>query len=209
MDPYKETFDTWDKVAKLYESKFMELELYDDTYDDFCEELGLESATILEIGCGPGNVTKYLLNKNPNYRITATDVSPNMVALAKANNPKADCRVVDCREIDKLVGQFNGIVCGFYLPYLSEADTSKLIKDCSNLLEDKGVLYISFVEGDYSHSGFQTGSSGDRVYFHFYTLDGLTKMLDETNFEIITSYSKIYKSSLRQKELHTIIIARK
>ena len=32
-DKYTETFETWDKVAKLYQDLFMDLNLYDDTYD--------------------------------------------------------------------------------------------------------------------------------------------------------------------------------
>jgi hypothetical protein len=31
MDRYKETFETWNKVASLYQDKFMELDLYNDS----------------------------------------------------------------------------------------------------------------------------------------------------------------------------------
>lgn len=209
MDTYKETFDTWNKVAKLYQDKFMNLDLYDNTYDAFCEQVNMENSTILEIGCGPGNITKYLLNKRPDFRIEGIDISPNMIELAKANNPTADFKVMDCREIDKLQSKFDGIICGFCFPYLSEFDSSKLVKDCGNLLNDKGVLYISFVEGDYIKSGFQTVSSEDRTYFYFHTLDSLTKELTNNNFETIKLLNKNYKKSIATEELHTIIIARK
>ena len=209
MDRYKETFDTWNKVAKLYQEKFMDLDLYDDTYDTFCEEVNIENATILEIGCGPGNITKYLLNKRADFRIEGIDISPNMIELAKTNNPTADFKVMDCREMDKLQNKFNGIICGFCLPYLSKLDSSKLIKDCTTLLKDKGVLYISFVEGDYLNSGFQIASTGDRTYFYFHTLDSLTKELKVCSFETVKSFRKNYKKSLAAEEIHTIIIARK
>jgi trans-aconitate methyltransferase len=91
VDRYKETFDTWNKVARLYQEKFMDLDLYDDTYDTFCDEVNIENATILEIGCGPGNITKYILNKRPDFIIDGIDISPNMIELAKTNNPTADC----------------------------------------------------------------------------------------------------------------------
>ncbi len=209
MDTYQETFDTWNKVAKLYQDKFMDLDLYDDTYDTFCEDVNIENATILEIGCGPGNITKYLLNKRPDFRVEGIDISPNMIELAKANNPTADFKVMDSREIDKLHSKFDGIICGFCLPYLSEFDSSKLVKDCGNLLNGKGILYISFVEGEYSKSGFQTASSGDRTYFYFHTLDNLTKELTTNNFEAIKILNKNFKKSIATEEVHTIIIARK
>jgi SAM-dependent methyltransferase len=209
MDTYQETFDTWNKVAKLYQDKFMDLDLYDDTYGTFCEAINIENATILEIGCGPGNITKYLINKRPDFRIEGIDISPNMIELAKANNPTANFKVMDCREVDKLQSKIDGIICGFCFPYLSEFDSSKLIKDCGNLLKDKGVLYISFVEGDYINSGFQAASSGDRTYFYFHTLDSLTKELTNNNFETIKLFNKNYKKNIATEEVHTIIIARK
>src|SRR5829696_71014 len=89
MDNYQKTFETWDKVATLYQEKFMNLDLYNDTYNKFCELIKKPNATIFEIGCGPGNITKYLLAKKPDIQIYAIDVAPNMIQLAKANNPTA------------------------------------------------------------------------------------------------------------------------
>ena len=86
MDTYKETFVTWNKVAKLYQDKFMDLDLYNDTYDTFCDQVNIRNATILDIGCGPGKITKYLLNKRPDFRIEGIDISPNMIELAKKND---------------------------------------------------------------------------------------------------------------------------
>ena len=209
MDTYQETFDTWNKVAKIYQDKFMNFDLYDDSYDTFCDQLNIDNANILEIGCGPGNITKYLLNKRPDFRIEGIDISPNMIELAKANSPTADFKVMDCREIDKLHSKVDGIICGFCIPYLSKIDSLKLIKNCGNLLNDQGVLYISFVEGDYIKSGFQVASSGDRAYFYFHTLDSLTKELTNNNFKTIKILNKNYKKSIAIEEVHTIIIARK
>ena len=130
-------------------------------------------------------------------------------SLAKANNPTADFEVMDCRETDKLQTRFDGIVCGFCLPYLSAPDSSKFIKDCSNLLYDSGVLYISFVEGDYAQSGFQTGSSGDRIYFYFHTIESLAKEFANNHLETILSVNKTYTNRHSIEEVHTIIIAKK
>ena len=209
MDTYQETFDTWNKVANLYQEKFMDLDLYDDTYDIFCDEMNTENPAILEIGCGPGNITKYIINKRPKFKIEGIDISPNMIELAKANNPTAKFKLMDCRDIDKLQSNFDGIICGFCIPYLSEFDCSKLIRDCGNLLKDTGVLYISFVEGEYTKSGFQNASSGHRTYFYFHTLDSLTKTLKDNNFRVITILEKNFKKNVETEEIHTILLARK
>ncbi len=136
MDNYEVTFRTWDKVAGIYEEKFMDLDIYDNTYDDFSARIEDNQAKILEIGCGPGNITRYLLSKRPNWDIEAIDVAPNMILLAKKNNPTAQCKVMDCRELDTIEKKFDAIICGFCMPYLSQEDNSKLIRDCSDLLKD-------------------------------------------------------------------------
>src|SRR5690606_11871580 len=116
------------------------------------------SAKILEIGCGPGNITKYLLFKRPDFNIYGIDIAPKMIALAKSNNPTANFNIMDARQISSLKTKFDGIVCGFCLPYLSNTDCEKLIFDSFNLLNNNGLIYISFAEGDPDTSGFQVGS---------------------------------------------------
>ena len=79
MDKYEETFETWDKVAYLYQEKFMDLDLYNETYDFICNSILKDNARILDVGCGPGNITKYLLSKRPDFDILGIDISPNMI----------------------------------------------------------------------------------------------------------------------------------
>ena len=209
MDRYKETFKTWDKVASLYQDKFMNLDLYDFTYDFFCSSIVKKHVKILDIGCGPGNITRYLLFVRPDFQILGVDISPNMIALARDNNPLASFAIMDSRQIDKIADNFDGIICGFCLPYLSQTDVTKLIIDCNNLLNAGGLFYLSFVEGDPSQSGFKFTSTGDRSYFYFHKSDSLKAKLAENNFEEISVFNVEYRKSESQMELHTILTARK
>lgn len=209
MDRYKETFETWNKLASLYQDKFMDLHLYDDTYDFICNAITGENAKILEVGCGPGNITKYLLSKRPGFAIYGIDIAPNMIELAKKNNPSANFAIMDCRNIDELKTKYDGIVCGFCLPYLSQADSQKFIKDCSDLLNEDGLLYISFVEGDPLKSAFQVSSTGDRSYFYFHRLDDLKASLLESKFHELNIFKVEYSIPGSKTDIHTIVTARK
>jgi len=62
MHRYKETFKTWNQIAHLYQEQFMDLDLYNNSYDIFCNLLK-KQPTILEIGCGPGNIPRYIISK--------------------------------------------------------------------------------------------------------------------------------------------------
>lgn len=37
MDTYQETLKTWHKPASLYQDRFMDLDLYNETYDFVCQ----------------------------------------------------------------------------------------------------------------------------------------------------------------------------
>lgn len=209
MDKYNETFKTWNKLASLYQDKFMDLTLYNESYDLFCISVPKMHARILEIGCGPGNITKYLLSARQDFDILGIDVAPNMVELARKNNPAARFEVLDCRHIHTLKYKYDGIVCGFCLPYLSNTDAQKFIADCYDLLNENGMFYISFVKGSPGESGFKMSNSGDRVFFNYYDLDDLTRTLNQNKFEIIKVMDVEYSKAEANTEIHTILIAKK
>ncbi len=209
MDQYKETFDTWNKIASLYEEKFMKLDLYNESYDLFCKLLNNENASIFEIGCGPGNIAQYLLSKHPGFDLFGIDVAPNMIELAQKNNPSAKFSVMDCREIDSVQSTFDGIICGFCLPYLSGEEAGKLVKDAFRLLNTGGVIYLSFVDGATDQSGYKTGSGGNRVYFYYHQIGKLEKILTEHGFTDIQYLKVKYSNTGTVDDIHTILIARK
>jgi len=209
MDKYQETFETWNKIASAYESKFMGLGLYNETYDFICSAIVKENAKVLDVGCGPGNIAKYLLSKRPDLQISGIDIAPNMVKLAKRNNPTANFKIMDVRNISELKTKYDGIVCGFCLPYLSETDSKKLIFDAPDLLSDQGLLYLSFVAGDQSNSGFQAGSSGDRVYFYYHNPEFLKAQLVGCGFNVLKVFYINYIKADNSQETHTIVIAKK
>lgn len=209
MNKYQETFRTWDKIAGLYEEKFMDLAIYNEAYDFFLEALPGEEASILEVGCGPGNITKYLLRKKSGLKILGTDISPNMVEAAARNNPSADFIVSDIRDIHKIEAKFDAILAGFVLPYLSREDISEFIKNSSSALLESGLIYLSFVEGDYANSGFISGSSGDRVYFYYHSEDFMRTQVQAEGFNILKSFVVKYPRAKGATELHKVIIAKK
>lgn len=209
MDQYEETFKTWNKVASLYEEKFMHLDLYNETYDFICDTISKEKAKILDVGCGPGNISKYLLSQRPDFDILSIDIAPNMIELAKKNNPTADFLVMDSLNINEIQAKFDGIICGFCLPYLSQTDSKKLITDCYNLLCENGLLYISFVEGDPKKSDFQTSSTGNRAYFYFHDINELKNQLSLAGFIESIVFKVEYKRTENEMEIHTILIVRK
>ncbi len=208
MNKEKETFETWNRIASVYEDKFMNLQLYNETYDCICNTIREPNAKLLDVGCGPGNITKYLLSKRPDYDILGIDIASNMIALAKKNNPSASFAVMDSREIHNLEDTYDGIIAGFCLPYLSQTESQDFIFNSYNLLNNKGLIYISFVEGNPAQSDYKTGGGG-RVFFYYHKLEDLKNTLTEIGFLDICVFKVPFKTSDTEFDVHTILIARK
>ncbi|HKG05845.1 MAG TPA: methyltransferase domain-containing protein [Pedobacter sp.] len=179
--------DAFDKSAEIYQGKFMDVSMFAGTFNFFCDNIPAHNASILDIACGPGNITKYLLDREPNYDVLGIDLSPKMLRLAEINNPTAKFQLMDCREIDSIDRKFEGITCGFCLPYLTREEAIDLIAKVSGLLIPGGMFYLSTMEDDYSNSRYQISSTGDQVYVYYHQEDYLVKALEENNFELLNA----------------------
>jgi cyclopropane fatty-acyl-phospholipid synthase-like methyltransferase len=201
--------EVFDKYARAYQEKFMGFDLYNDTYDELCSLIKKEGARILEIGCGPGNITKYILSKKPDLIVKGIDLSPNMTRLAKENNPNAEFTVMDCRDINTLSERFDSVICGFCMPYLSKEECRQFIKDSYTLLNEKGLLYFSTIEGKYDNSAYEISSNGqDKCFVYYYDEEFLVKELARNQFRVLSLKRKEYPKP-NEVSSHIIFIAQK
>lgn len=60
-------------------------------YDAIIDEFGPQALRVLELGCGSGIVSIMCALARPRWQITAIDIQPHLIALAKAN--ARDCQV--------------------------------------------------------------------------------------------------------------------
>lgn len=208
MDNNQMSVDVFNKRADLYQEKFMNVDLYQDTFDLFCNSIPRKQADVLEVACGPGNITKYLLEKRPDFNITGTDLAPNMIRLAALNNPAATFQLMDARNIGKINRTYDAVLCGFGFPYLSKEEVITFIADAARLLSATGVLYISTMEDDYSKSGIKRSvSTGDTTYTYYHQADYLMAALTENNFDILLLTRKVYPATDGMLTTDLVIIA--
>ena len=199
----------FNKYAKPYQDKFMNVSLYEESLNVFCNLLTKKKSKILDLACGPGNITKYLISQKPDLIVLGIDLAPNMVLLAQSNNPGASFEVMDCRSIANLTEKFDGVSCAFCLPYLSKEETNKLISDINSLLNAGGICYISTMEDDYQKSGYETGSQGDQIFMHYYEGQYLINELEQKNFVIVEIFRKSSIMSNGKEVVDLVIISRK
>ncbi|MUP44666.1 class I SAM-dependent methyltransferase [Gramella sp. BOM4] len=201
--------EIFDKYAGAYQEKYMDVDRYSSFLDIFIKNLDRNDTRILEIGCGPGNLTKYLLKKLPQLKITGIDFSENMINLARENNPQADFLVMDARDIGNLNAQFGAVVCGFCLPYFSPDEVSRFITNISNMLEAPGLVFFSFME---SESGKQfevlANKKGENLETWYHKASEISKILTNHGFEILTT-ARIENPANANSVFDRLVLARK
>lgn len=104
---------------------------------------------VLELNCGTGEDAKWLASKG--FRVTATDLSPEMVAVAKDKNPDGvDFEVCSFSEVGNrfLPGSFDFVFSNFGgLNCASEKELRVLAEDIYRLLKPNG-RFIAVVMSD-------------------------------------------------------------
>lgn len=173
----------FDKLAQHYADKYGDVSQYADGLRQFCALLPPD-AKMLELACGPGNVTRFILDLRADLNVTATDLSPNMLEIAKRRNPEAQFAIMDCRDLIT-VDKTDAILCAFGLPYLSTNEAKQLISDAASKLSNGGALYLSTMEGEPSQTGWYTGSTGDRMFLNYHQEKPLVEAIENSGLTVV------------------------
>lgn len=209
MDHCEISAATFDKLAQRYRDKYMDLTLYDSSYEEFLNLLVAGPARVLDVACGPGNVARYLLSKRPELQLLGVDLAPAMVEFARAAVPSGRFEIHDCRRLAELNQRFDGVLCAFGMPYLSGEEVNRFLADVFEILGPGGVLYLSIMEGETGNSGCQTSRSGDRVFIHYHDGTWLGGMLDSLGFKIRKTIRLSSPANATQATNDLILIAMK
>jgi ubiquinone/menaquinone biosynthesis C-methylase UbiE len=212
---YMETFEIsikrFNEFAAEYAERFNSIDSYILSLNKFCDLIRTDNPRILELACGPGNITRYLKQRFPDSEYIAIDLAEKMIDIAKDQVNGVDFRIMDMKKISTFDTKFDLIMCSFGIPFLSKNDAYKLISDCSKLLNSNGLIYVSTMEGDELKAGFESTSfSGNsKVYFNYHQQKDLENALFENGFYINEIKRQDYKDPDGSILIDMIIIATK
>lgn len=98
--------------------------------------------TILDLGCGDGNMDKYFISKGAK-KVVAVDLSKKMIAEAKRINKSSNIEYLnlDMEDLSSVNETFDIVYSSLAFHYVENFD--KLIKQIYNLLKPNGVLIFS------------------------------------------------------------------
>ena len=191
---------TFSRLADRYAEKYFHLDMYDRYLEQFVKRIEPQDASVLDVACGPGNVSAYLAKARPHLKLVGVDLAEGMVKQAKLRVPTADFLVKDCRRIGELDQVFDACAFAFGLSYLTDDDANQFFSSLNAVLTDSAMLYLSTITGDRSRSGFESSSSGDRVYLQYRSIFDVVSMVERAEYridftEVIASPANASKST--------------
>lgn len=176
--------DTFDRLADRYAEKYFHLDTYDQYLEWFVKRIEPQGASVLDVACGPGNVSAYLAKARPDLELVGIDLAAGMVRQAKLRVPSAEFLVRDCRHLGELERAFDAAAFAFGLSYLTDDDASKFFASLNAILTDSAMLYLSTITGEPDWSGFEASSSGDQVYLEYRSVSDVVSMVEEAGYRV-------------------------
>lgn len=176
-------------------------------YDDWLEkdpfnEIVKKNMKFMDLGCGQGNNTKYLLERGKN--VISCDLSDEALNIVKRNILNSTVIQLDMTEkmpFDEKT--FDVVISDLSLQYFSKKTTINVIKEIERILKSKGYLLLRLSSINDKNYG---ALLGNKIEEHYYFVEKRNKRYFDENdiryffkdWDII--YLKEKKSKLQRYE---------
>lgn len=200
----EQTAKIYNEISDSYAAKFKKPS---DNIDDFLK-LVKKGGTVLDVGCGPGVDTNYIISKG--YSATGVDLSEKMIKIARKKNPRAIFKKSDMRKLDFKPNSFDGILASFSLIHIPKKDIKKTVSSFYKFLKPEGIIYIGIQEGK-SQEIFLTEplKPNEKVFLNIISAEEIEKVLTKTGFIILDKFSRPAENKEEFNFNKFVVIARK
>ena len=177
------TVKAYNKNVAAYAARFDNYEVYQRKITDFQKKYIPKGATILDLGCGPANNIKTLADLDDTLTFTGIDLSDEFIRLAKQRFPQFSFLHQDICDLH-LTRTYQTALASFCIVHLDNNETENFLRTISELLDDNGYLYLSYMNGD--SQGFESTSfSKDKIFFNYFRDEYIINILSSSNIKVL------------------------
>ena len=133
--------------SSLFDEKIGSLKNYDESYTYFLKN-AKRNGNLLDLACGPGNVSAFIRKLKPEIEITCVDLSDNMLEIAKKKLVKGSFYKSDILDIAVPEKKYDLITCAFGIPYIESSEVGKFVDEVTRFAKKDTAVYISCMAGD-------------------------------------------------------------
>lgn len=196
--------DTYNKIAQEYDKEFGND--YSDTpyVDKFLNYL--EGKKVLDIGCGVGNLTKYIMDKG--FNVEGIDVSKEMLNIAKQKYSDIKFYEMNMKEIT-LSKKYDGIMLAYSLFHLTKKEVIEVLPKYYDLLNSKGKILLILQYGQGERIVDEPLKEGLKIFINYYSQDEIIEILKNNSFKILYTDLKKSESEFELGNDKLVIICQK
>lgn len=184
-DYISKTIKAYDNAPDKYASATSDMVNHQEL-EIMLEYLPDKSLPILDVGSGSGRDAAVLTKMG--YKTVGIDLSKELLAKAKSLHPKFEFKHMDVRNLDFPDNSFSGVWCNAVLLHLNDKDLTKALKEIYRVLVPKGVVAVSFKEGQGTREVMEKFSSELARFYNFKSEDELNEVLKKSGFIVKQSY---------------------
>lgn len=203
---------SYDRVAESYAGQFrdeMEKKPFDRKMLDWLAEKVGSLGAICDMGCGPGQVARYLQERG--MKVCGTDLSPEMVRQARNLNPDISFQPGDMLALTDVADNSYGGVAAFYsIVNLPRTSVTQALQELRRVLRPNGVLLLAFHLGQgIKHLDEFLGAAVSLDFFFFET-EEVKGYLKTAGFELEEAIERDpYSEDVEYPSRRAYIFARK
>lgn len=173
---------------------------------DFADRLR-GAGTVADLGCGPGHVAAFLADRG--LDVVGIDLSPGMIAQARALHPALRFRVGDLTRLDLPDGALAGAVAFYSLIHVPRSELAAALREVRRALTPGGLLLAAVHIGDETLHLDEWWGHPVSVDFTFFTTRELTCALEAAGFAIVDARERDpYAPEVEHQSRRAYVLAR-
>ena len=151
--------------------------------DELAPLLGLQPGwDVLEVGCGTGQVTPWLVERVCPGRVTSADFAPAMVTRARARGAAAAVHCVDVCDSDVGDALYDLVWCMHVVPHLR--DHAAALRNLSRALKPGGTLLVLHLDSWQNINAYHDQVGGAVSGDHLPDPDGWRALLPAVGLQL-------------------------
>jgi SAM-dependent methyltransferase len=149
--------------------------------DRFADRV-LGAGLVCDLGCGPGQVARYLHERGA--AVCGVDLSPGMVERARHLNPGIEFHRGDMRSLEVPAGMWAGIAAFYAIVNLAPGDLLQAVREMWRVLRPGGLLLLSFHIGEEVSHVEDLWGCAVCLDFYFFRTSDVAGYLQTAGFDI-------------------------